>query len=82
MAIKKRYNVGGREIMGEEVEFETERESWNVYILGDGTTLKMKSVAASIVRLDEYNPNGEPIYIANASIVVAADVPENLKRHP
>lgn len=68
--------------MGQEIEFETERESWNSYILEDGTKVKLKAVAATIVRLDEYLPNGDPMYIVNASNVVATDVPDNLKRQP
>lgn len=79
---KKAYNIGGRQIMGEEIEFETERESWNTYILVDGTKLRMKSVAASIIRLDEWLPNGDPMYLVNASNVVATDVPDQLKRRP
>jgi len=67
--------------MGQELEFETERESWNTYILEDGTKVKLKAVASSIVRLDEYLPNGDPMYVVNASNVVATDVPDNLKRH-
>ncbi|MGH9727833.1 MAG: hypothetical protein ACRD4V_04490 [Candidatus Acidiferrales bacterium] len=78
--MKKQFNVGGREIMGEEIEFETERESWNIYVLGDGTKLKLKCVAASIIRLDEYLPNGDPMYLVNASNVVATDVPDQLKK--
>jgi len=78
--VKRKYNIGGREIMGEEVEFEPDgAEKWNVYILGDGTKLRMKSVVASIVRLDEYLPTGEPLYMVNASNIVATDVPDNLK---
>ena len=67
--------------MGQEVEFETEKEAWNTYILEDGTKLKLKAVAASVIRLEEYLPNGDPMYIVNASNVVATDVPDNLKRH-
>jgi hypothetical protein len=80
MAQKKRFNFGGREVMGEEIEFEAERESWSTYLLADGTKLRMKAVAASIVRLDEYLPSGEPVYIVNASNVVATDVPEQLRK--
>jgi hypothetical protein len=78
--MKKKFNFAGREIMGEEIEFETERESWNTYILLDGTKVKLKAVASSIIRLDEYLPNGDPMYIVNASNVVATDVPDALKR--
>ncbi len=80
MAAKKKYNFGGKEIMGQEVEFEPEgAERWNVYLLEDGTKLRLKAVAATIVRLDEFLPNGDPMYMVNASNLVATDVPENLK---
>ncbi len=81
MALKKKYRFGDREIMGEEIPFEAEKESWSTYILQDGTSLKMKAVVSSIVRLDEYLPTGDPIYLVNASNIVATDVPEHLKRH-
>ncbi len=80
MSLKKKYNLGGREVMGQEIEFEPESERWNSYILEDGTKLRLKAVAATIIRLDEYLPNGDPMYMVNASNVVAIDVPENLRR--
>ncbi len=80
MSPKRKYHIGGREIMGQEIEFETESERWNTYILEDGTRLRLKAVAATIIRLDEYLPNGDPMYMVNASNVIATDVPENLKR--
>jgi len=80
MSPKKMYNVGGRQVMGQDVSFEPEKESWSVYLLEDGTTLKMRAIAASIIRLDEFMPNGDPMYLVNASNVVATDVPDNLKR--
>jgi hypothetical protein len=79
--MKKKFNIGGREIMGEEVEFEPDgAEKWNLYILADGTKLRLKAVAASIVRLDEFLPTGDPMYLVNASNVVATDVPNDLKK--
>jgi hypothetical protein len=81
MGPKRKYQLLGREVMGQEVSFEPEKaESWNIYLLEDGTTVRLKAIAASIVRLDEYLPTGDPIYIVNASNVVATDVPDNLKR--
>lgn len=77
---KKAFNIGGKQIMGEEIEFETERESWSTYLLVDGTKLRMKSVATTIIRLDEFLPNGDPMYMVNASNVVATDVPDQLRK--
>ena len=69
--------------MGEEIEFEPDgAEKWNVYALADGTRLRLKAVAATIIRLDEYLPTGEPIYLVNASNIVATDVPDQLKKRP
>ena len=67
--------------MAEEVEFEAEREGWNTYILHDGTTLKLKAVLSEVLKVEgEYAPNGDPLYTATASIVVATNAPESLKR--
>jgi hypothetical protein len=68
--------------MGEEIEFEAEREGWNIYIVQDGTKLKVKAVVGKIVRLDAYKPDGEPVYLINSSLVTATDVPDHLKKKP
>ena len=80
MTLRKQYNFNGQMVPGEEVEFETEREGWNIYILHDGTRLKMKSIVSQVVRLDMYGPNGDPLYLVQASNVVNTDVPENLRK--
>jgi len=80
VTLRKQYNFNGQMVPGEEVEFETEREGWNIYILHDGTRLKMKSIVSQVVRLDMYGPNGDPLYLVQASNVVNTDVPENLRK--
>jgi hypothetical protein len=47
--MKKKYNIGGRDVMGQEIEFETEPENWNTYLREDGTKIRLKAVASSIV---------------------------------
>ncbi len=67
--------------MAEEVEFESDRESWNEYALHDGTKLKIKAVLAEVLRVEGmYAPNGDPVYIVNASPVIVTISPDNLKR--
>jgi len=79
--LKKPYPLPNGEVVnGEEIDFEVEKESFNVYILHDGTKLKVKAVATQIIRLDVYNPDNTPIYIVQYSSVIAADVPEGLKK--
>lgn len=79
MGYKRKANFQGREVDAEDLEFETEKECWNSYILEDGTRLKMKSVVAKVLRLEAFNDAGEPIYLVNSSNLLSADVPENLK---
>lgn len=78
---KRKLHLGGREVTGEEIEFEAEREAWNTYVLHDGTALKLKVVLSEVFRVEgEYAPNGDPLYMANASLIVSTNAPENLKK--
>jgi hypothetical protein len=79
---RRKVDFQVQQVWGEEVEFETEREAFNTYILHDGTRLKFKSVVSEILRLDSHKPDGEPIYLINATNIVSAVVPENLKKKP
>ena len=67
---------------GEEVDFENEKEQWNVYKLSDGTTLKVKLVLVNVVRSrDQYDPLGNPIYgITSQNVIKVLNVPEKLRR--
>jgi hypothetical protein len=78
---KRKIKLGEQEVNAEEIPFEVEREDWNTYILHDGTKLKLKSVLAEVLRVEGmYAPNGEPVYVVNASPVVSTNSPEQLKR--
>ncbi len=78
---KRTVTYQGKDVQAEEVEFETEHEGFNSYILGDGTRLKLKTVVLEIVRMDnEFNSAGEPIYLVKAQQAVTAIVPDSLKK--
>lgn len=79
---KRKVKFGENEFMADEIEFESqEAEKWNKYILHDGTELKLKAVVAEVLRLEgQYQPNGDPVYTVNASIIVNTNSPEQLKR--
>ncbi len=80
MGYKRKVTFQNQEVWGEEIEFETEKENWNTYILEDGTKLKMNSLFAKVLRLEVFKEDGEPIYLVNSSQIVTSDVPDNLKR--
>jgi hypothetical protein len=76
--ISKEAFTGAREI-----DFKDEKEYWNEYKLEDGTTLKVKLVLRGVKRLNQYEPDGTPIYAINSmNVVRAVDVPEELKAKP
>jgi len=65
----------------EEVEFDTINEDWNEYKLKDGTTLKIKLVLIKVMRTDNYDQFGDPVYMVNSqNIVKITNIPEKLKR--
>lgn len=79
--VKRNYRLpNGENVTGEEVDFEPEKEGFNVYLLADGTKLRVKNVLSQVIRLDSWGPDGNPLYLLSGGQVVAADVPDQLKR--
>ena len=77
---RRKVNLQGRDIWGEEIEFETEGEKFNTYILHDGTRLKIKTVVTEVMRLEAHKPDGDPLYLVNSTNIVSAVVPDSLKQ--
>lgn len=46
-------------------------EVWSSYKLEDGTVLKVKQVLVKVVKLDEKDPTGKPIYLTEAQPIVS-----------
>lgn len=80
MGPKKDVQYQGKQVTGQAVEFDAKAESWNQYVLEDGSILKLKIVLLDVVRLDTYNEIGDPIYQFSAQQLVVAQVPPNLKK--
>ena len=65
------------------VGFEADKETWNYYVLDDGTTMKMKTVVSDVVRLlSTCRQDGEPIYMVKSTNIVETIAPEHLKMDP
>jgi hypothetical protein len=66
-----------------DVDFSEEQETWNIYRLNDGTTMKVKLVLRGVKRLKRYSPDGNPIYIIQTQNVVRTlNIPKELKAKP
>lgn len=56
-------------------------ETWNQYILDDGTVLRMKIVVTDVYRIEgQYDRDGNPIYQVKSTNVVTVLPPDSLKR--
>lgn len=74
------FDLGGQEVTGDRKAYNTIREPWNEYLVEDGSTIRLKVVVRDIIRTDQFNPDGTPIYIVQSMNVVDARVPDKLKQ--
>jgi hypothetical protein len=51
------------ETIGESMDIIEVKEPWAEYILEDGTKIKAKQAVVNIVKLDQKNPDGTPVYV-------------------
>lgn len=81
MAERRPFDFQGRKVLGEAVSFtSTGPEAWNTYQLADGTSLKMKLILLNVARLEEFSPDGTPVYQFQAQQIVTIEAPEKLKK--
>ena len=62
-----------------EIEFETITESWNEYLLKDGTKIKFKFVPIAILKTDKFDQEGNPVYQTKPHFVSRIIPPQGIK---
>jgi hypothetical protein len=63
------------------VEVTSSSEPWSTYLLADGSHLRMKVVLAEVWRvIDEYDNDGNPVYVMQSTGIVNLQSPDELKR--
>ncbi len=68
---KRKINLFGHDIPVTEVPVIEAEEPFLEYKLEDGTVLKVKNVAVSVLRVDDqFLPDGRPVYIVLSNPVV------------
>ena len=71
----------GRDVDALEVRFKSNHEEWNEYTIDDGSVLRMKTIISEVLRLtDEYDPEGNPVYIVKSANMLAVKSPDHLKK--
>ncbi len=80
IAVARQYEYEGRTVNGESIPFTSNGEQWNMYVLEDGTKLKIKTVLMDVIRLDAFSPAGDPVYQCVAQQVIGIDANPALKK--
>jgi hypothetical protein len=67
---------------GTEIAVRESKEPWTELTLDDGTILRVKSVVASVVRVDgQYDQEGNPVYLIKAAQATSVvKVPDALRK--
>lgn len=65
----------------EDLEFKAIAEPWSKYELSDGGTLKIRTIATSIIKSDTRNGMGEPIYSIDHNMSYDVKVPRQFRKH-
>jgi hypothetical protein len=77
---ENKYLYNGNTYPGDAVAFESQSEPFSQYTLADGTTVKVKMIMLDAVRLDAFDPNGNPVYQFQFQQIIGIVAPDSLKR--
>ena len=78
MGIQTTPGPDGKNIQVQEIDFDTVKENWNEYHLGDGTTVRVKTIVLKIFQIldDEGKPtetaDGDPNVLVRSENRVTA----------
>ena len=71
----------GKQVEGEDLEFDSIKEGWDEFKTEDGTIVKVKLYVSNVIRAkDLKTESGEPLYIVKHGTIVTTVVPEKLKK--
>jgi hypothetical protein len=74
--VKVKVTLNGQTVDAADVPITQTEERWNEYKLEDGTTLRVKFVVGSIIRVNgQYDPEGNPVYMIKGNVVSVPIVP-------
>lgn len=70
-----------RLVEAELMDVQTSSEPWSQYLLGDGTTLKLKVIVTEIWRaIDVYDNDRNPLYVAKSNNVLVVNSPDEIRK--
>ena len=75
--VKVKITINGQVVDAVDVPIIQPEERWSEYKLEDGTTLRVKFVVGSIIRVSgQSDPEGNPVYMIKGNVVSVPIVPD------
>jgi len=73
--------INGQTTEASDVPIVQSNEDWREYRLEDGSTLRIKFAVGSVMRLDDFDADGNPIYVVKGTLLtIPLVVPDSLKK--
>jgi hypothetical protein len=69
-----------KEVEANEVSVTKSEEPWSRFELDDGSVLRVKPILAKVLRTNEFDKDGNPVYQATFGTAIFVDAPEHLKK--
>ena len=73
-------NIQGQVVRGVVVNVKESTERWSLVLMEDGTTVRLKPVVTEAFRTEQFNEEGQPVYIVKSTNVMTVDAPPKLLR--
>ncbi len=75
--VKVKITLNGQTVDAVDVPIIQPEEHWSQYKLEDGTTLRVKFVVGSIIRVSgQYDAEGNPVYMLKGNVISVPIVPD------
>lgn len=81
--IRRKIPLGpsGPTVDAELVDVQNSQESWSQYLLGDGTTLKLKVVVTEVWRVENaYDNDGNPQYVVRSGNILVVNATDEMRK--
>ena len=80
MAKTVEIEIEGKPVQGVVVNVKESVERWTSVQLEDGTKIRLRPVVTETARIDEFDKDGQPVYVLKSATIMTVDAPPNLLR--
>lgn len=80
MAKTVEVKIGGKPVQGVVVNVKESIERWTSVQPVDGTKIRLRPVVTETARIDQFDKDGQPVYVLKSTTIMTVDAPPNLLR--